>query len=351
MAKQDQDIQFMELAISLAGSAKKSVLPNPQVGAVICINNQVVGKGFHKGPGKAHAEIEAIRDAMKNGVFDFSQASLYVNLEPCCHTKKRTPPCLPVLLDKKFKKIFIATSDPHKEVSGQSIRTLRQSGCELKLGLCRKSALKLNEIYFKNKKTKLPFVSLKLAMTFDGAIATSSGESQWITGPESRKAVHRLRSQVCAIGVGKNTILKDNPSLNVRAGRSMKKIKVVIFGHTKNLHKRKVVSANGIENIIPLSSSKSTLSAQLQNLYLEHQISHLLIEGGARLASEFLKEKLVDDLYLFYGRGFLGGEKSLRVGKNWPAKSLQSIKSFSPQSVEIIDQDIFVYGRTKDLLK
>lgn len=351
MAKQDQDIQFMELAISLAGSVKKSVLPNPQVGAVICINDQVVGKGFHKGPGKAHAEIEAIRDAMNNGVFDFSEATLYVNLEPCCHTNKRTPPCLPVLLDKKFKRIFIASSDPHKEVSGQSIRKLRQGACEVKVGLCRKAALKLNEIYFKNQKTKRPFVSLKLAMTFDGAMATSSGQSQWITGPASRKAVHVLRSKVCAIGVGKNTILKDNPSLNVRAGRSIKKIKVVIFGQTKNLHKRKVVSANGVENIISLSSSKSSLPEQLKNLYLEHQISHLLIEGGARLASEFLKEKLVDDLYLFYGRGFLGGEKSLRIGQNWPAKSLQSIKSFEPQSVEMIDQDIFVYARPNQLLK
>jgi diaminohydroxyphosphoribosylaminopyrimidine deaminase/5-amino-6-(5-phosphoribosylamino)uracil reductase len=340
----DSAENFMRLAIELAKTPFITPLPNPRVGAVIVRKKVLVGKGFHLGPGFPHAEVEAIRDAEKNGVKDFSSAEIFVNLEPCCHTEKRTPPCAPLLIEKKFKKIWIAHLDPNPKVSGRGVRALRKSGIQVEVGLLSSEAESINQAFVKNQKLRLPYVTLKIATTFDGKMADVFGTSKWITGESSRAEVHRLRAEADAIGVGKNTINSDNPSLNIRVGGKTFPRKVIIFGRPKTpLTKLKASRANGLENILQIAS-KEPLRKILRSLYRDHQISHLFVEGGPSLSSQLLIDGLVDKLLIFQGKGILGGKSPYVLGWKWGLKPLSKSIRFTPSSVRLIDRDIFIQG-------
>lgn len=189
------------------------------VGAVIVNQGQVVGEAYHQQAGKPHAEILALHRAgprARGGV-------LYVTLEPCCHSRKRTPPCVPLLIQSGLSRVCVAMADPNPQVSGRGIHQLKRAGLHVTVGVLQDEAQALNEVYRQWVTTGRPFVILKGAMTVDGKISTATGESKWITGHESRRHVHRLRNQVDAVMVGIGTVLADNPDLSARGSGNASK--------------------------------------------------------------------------------------------------------------------------------
>lgn len=339
------DETFMEAAISLAQKAKSSLFPNPRVGAVIVIDQEIKGMGYHRGPGNPHAEVDAIRDAESKGIKDFSDACIYVNLEPCCHLKKRTPPCAPLLIEKKFARVVVGCLDPNPQVSGKGIQLLKKNKIDVDLGCLEQEAQELNRSFFKNQTKSLPYVILKVAMTFDGKMADDFHSSQWISSQASRRWVHDLRSRVDAIAVGANTFDIDNPSLNARTADTVDAKKVVIFGKPKRpIHKSKAAQANGLENIF-ISSSQIPLKTKLKKLYRENQIGTLLVEGGPKLATSFLRSKMVDEVVLFYGRGFLGGRGTHSIFIEKTTSKLSKILQLQIIEAQAIgEQDVMVRG-------
>lgn len=340
----EKEIPWMGRAIKLAKTPILTPLPNPRVGAVIIENGKIISEGFHLGPGHPHAEAMAIQKAERRGKSRFDKSEIYISLEPCCHTNKRTPPCAPLLIQKKFKKVFIACLDPNPEVSGAGVRALRKAGLDVKVGLEESRALNLIQAFIKNQKLKLPYVTLKMATTFDGAWADDFGKSKWITSELSRKRVHRERADADAIAIGARTVDTDNPSLNIRLGRKRSSRRIVIYGTPKRkLQTSKLAHANGLENILRIKSSND-LKASLKALYRDHGICHLFIEGGPTLASAFLENGLVDRILWFQGRGILGGKGRYAIGRQWRLKHLDKSIRFSPDCVEILGPDLLVQG-------
>ena len=203
---------FMKRALTLEARGKGRTSPNPLVGAVVVKGNRIISEGYHKKAGTPHAEILALKKAGSKA----QGATLYINLEPCCHTDKKTPPCTKSIIKAGIKKVVIAMIDPNPKVSGRGIKELKGAGIKTETGIMNAEAKNLNESFIKFITKKEPFVILKIAQSLDGKIATARGESQWITGKESRKYVHKLRCEVDALLVGIGTIKKDNPSLDCR---------------------------------------------------------------------------------------------------------------------------------------
>ncbi|MGZ4107522.1 MAG: bifunctional diaminohydroxyphosphoribosylaminopyrimidine deaminase/5-amino-6-(5-phosphoribosylamino)uracil reductase RibD, partial [Tumebacillaceae bacterium] len=205
------DQQYMQFALDIASQAKGRTNPNPLVGAVIVKDGRIVGFGAHLKAGEPHAEVHAFRmagDAAEG-------ATLYVTLEPCSHHGK-TPPCADLVVRSKVKRVVVAMQDPNPLVAGRGTTRIREAGIEVEVGVLEAQAKRLNERFIYNITTTLPFVVLKTAMTLDGKIATSTNDSRWITGPQAREAVHRLRDEVDGILVGIGTVLADDPELTTR---------------------------------------------------------------------------------------------------------------------------------------
>ncbi len=254
-------------------------------------------------------------------------ASLYLNLEPCTH-QGRTPPCVDRILEARVAQVYVAVRDPNPQVAGKGIRRLRKQGISVHEGLCRDEAIVLNEKYFHFMKRKRPFVLLKLAMTLDGKIATGSGQSQWITGAQARKEVHRLRYEYDAILVGVNTLIKDNPSLDVRWTRSNSIIRVILDSSLRTPPKAKVFNSSDRviifcgrqapkkkfetlserATVIRVSGKKGQLSWKEVLSHLARlKLTSLMIEGGSQVASSALRARIVQKISFFYGPKILGG--------------------------------------------
>lgn len=347
----EKDHKYMRLALNLAKKAEGMTSPNPMVGAVLVKNGKLIGKGYHRKAGLPHAEVEAFTDAEKNG-YRINGADLYVTLEPCSHRNKRTPPCTDSIIERKIKKVYIGTMDQNPEVKGKSMKLLRRSGVEVKGGILEEECTKLNEKFFKYITNKVPFVTLKLASTLDGKIATISGDSKWIGSEKQRKLAHRLRNSSDAILVGINTILIDNPSLNVRLNKNAvsQPIPVILDSDLRispdsnlfNIHDKIIVAANKklkksrkakrLEDegcsLIFLNKDKKTNSLSLKSLLVKlgkMEITSLLIEGGGKVASSALLEKVVDKLVLFYSPKIIGGDGKSMISKLGISKMSQSI--------------------------
>ena len=210
---------FMAKALALAKRGLYTTDPNPRVGCVIVRDSKIVGEGWHRAAGQAHAEIEALRTAG-----DRAQGSIaYVTLEPCCHHGK-TPPCSDALINAGVSRVVAAMQDPNPLVAGQGIKTISDAGIETTIGLLEADAELLNRGFCHRMSHGKPLVVSKLAMSLDGRTAMASGESKWITGDNARRDVHRMRARSSAIMTGIGTVLADNPSLTVRLGDEMDEI-------------------------------------------------------------------------------------------------------------------------------
>ena len=207
-----KDTKWMSRALQLAERGRYTTSPNPRVGCVIVKNDNVIGEGWHQQAGGPHAEVHALRDAGDNA----KGATAYVTLEPCSH-HGRTPPCAEGLIKAGVARVVGAIRDPNPEVAGRGFQMLRDAGIEVTEACLAEQAYALNTGFMKRMTSGLPLVRLKLAMSLDGRTAMQSGESQWITGPEARRDVQRLRAQSCAVITGADSVIIDNPSMTVRA--------------------------------------------------------------------------------------------------------------------------------------
>ncbi len=319
------DESYMSLALSLARRRKGLTFPNPTVGCVIVKDGNIVGLGYHKEAGSPHAEIVALNQAGRSA----ENAEVFVTLEPCSHYG-RTPPCADALIKAKVKKVIVATEDPNPLVRGKGIEKLRKAGVDVKVGILREEAEELNRDFFTYISLERPYITLKLAQTVDGRIATFTGDSKWITSYESRKYAHRLRSEANAILIGINTVLKDDPFLTIRYIPFPKNpLRVVIDPFLKIPLRAKLVKDKSAPTLVffskrkPLKEKKLT-SEGIELVYMEsiklktvlselHKrgIVHLLVEGGAKTVSYFLREGLWDRFIVFQAPLLLGEGKGI----------------------------------------
>ncbi len=319
---------FMRRCFELARQGTGRVSPNPLVGVVIVKNGQIIGEGFHERHGGAHAEP----NAFKNATEDVTGATLYTNLEPCCHTKKLTPPCAPLVIEKRIAHVVICNLDPNPSVAGQGAEQLKAAGVQVTTGVLEQEGEALNEIFFHRMRTGRPLVHLKSAATLDGKTALPSGESKWITGPEAREDGHRGRLQYDAVVIGAETLRKDDPALTIRLpGFTPERMpfRVVLTGSGKLpagaqvfkddfRHRTLVVTGPDIkidslppQQVVRLSTLAPFPFDEFYNKLAEHGIYSLWLEGGAALHSLFLQHKQVDRLTLYLAPKIMGEGRAL----------------------------------------
>lgn len=323
------DERYMGEALQLAQRAIGRTSPNPLVGAVIVRDGHIVGRGWHQKAGTAHAEIHALNEA---GLLA-AGSTIYVTLEPCSHTG-RTGPCTEALIRAGIKKVVVAMTDPNPLVAGTGLELLRKAGIEVVEGVMALQAAQLNESYIKWITTGLPFIAVKAAMTLDGKIATHSGHSRWITGPEARLFVHSLRNQYDAILVGIGTVLADDPELTTRlpeGGRNP--VRIVLDSEARTPLTAKVVTDGQAQTIIavtpraPAARMEALRKAGAEVLVLpecarrvsltalckllgSRMITSILVEGGSEIHGAMIDARLGDKLYWFVAPKIVGGSSA-----------------------------------------
>ncbi len=329
---------YMRRALSLAQQAEGRTWPNPMVGCVIVKDGDVIAEGLHRQAGTAHAE----RDALDNASADVRGATLYVNLEPCCHTAKRTPPCAQALVAAGIARVVIANIDPNPAVSGAGITLLRAAGIEVVTGVLETEGARLNEVFFHNQRSQLPFVHLKIASTLDGRVAMANGQSQWITGETARRHGHRLRATHTAIAVGANTVRTDNPRLTVRlpdyAGPQPIRL---VFSRSGKLPADSHVLTDA-EAVQTRVISDPSLRNALQALYQEG-ICNILLEGGPQLSTEFLKAGLVQRISHYLNPSYLG--EGLSALNGYELQDLHQRLTLKHVEYSVLEDDLVLSGR------
>ena len=307
------DEQFMRRALTLAERGWGQTAPNPMVGAVVVRDEEVVGEGWHEIFGGPHAEVNALAAAGARA----EGATVYVNLEPCNHTGK-TPPCTEALIDAKVARVVVATRDPGVKSAGGAER-LRAAGIDVEIGVLEVEARELNAPFLRSFVSDRPWVTLKLALSIDGAIADSERGRAWLTNEDSRAEVHRIRANVDAIAVGATTFATDHPALTVRGPIQPRvaPIRVVFDPDAKLSAGRTSVleESNGIffVRVADLPASLRALRAR--------GIRSLMVEGGASMASSFLDAELVDRLIIFQAPIVLGGGALAAFGSTSPRRA------------------------------
>lgn len=310
----------MARAMQLARRGIRTTHPNPRVGCVVVADGAVVGEGWHEQAGEPHAEVLALDQAGERA----RGATLYLNLEPCCH-QGRTPPCTDALIDAGVARVVVAMRDPNPQVSGGGIEMLRRAGIEVEVGLMQDTARALNRGFVSRMTRGRPWVTLKSAASLDGRTAMADGESQWITGEAARADGHRLRAAAAAVMTGSGTALADDPALTARtAGVSRQPLRVLIDGRlrvpaTQRLFEptADVVVATAVEttdadypahvDVIGLPDSEGRVDmAGLMRHLGEREVNELLVEGGPALAGWLLKKELVDEIVLYTAPVLLG---------------------------------------------
>ncbi|MHB8543379.1 MAG: bifunctional diaminohydroxyphosphoribosylaminopyrimidine deaminase/5-amino-6-(5-phosphoribosylamino)uracil reductase RibD [Leptospirales bacterium] len=327
--------RFMSKALNLAMKARDTVAPNPRVGAVVVSAGQIVGKGFHERPGLPHAEVLALREAGEKA----RGADLFVNLEPCCHLNKRTPPCTREILSSGVRRVVIALSDPNPEVSGKGIHELRAGGILVSLGLLAHKAFEVNRGFLSLMRNGRPFVTVKGAMSLDGKIATVTGDSQWISGAPSLKYAHELRQVHDGIIVGIGTVLKDNPLLTTRipGRKAHHPVRIILDSWARTPVSSRIFETlsdspvlvavrndapddriRELERVgarmIRISPDPHEGGVSLSSLLI--QLSHeniltVLVEGGAQVTGAFLRNRLADRIRLVLAPLIIGGQDAV----------------------------------------
>jgi len=310
------DHELMARALALAELGWGQTAPNPMVGAVLVRDGEIVGEGYHARYGGDHAEIVALRMAAERAL----GATLYVTLEPCAHHGK-TPPCADAIITAGVARVVAATADPNPVAAGGAARLLA-AGVELEIGVDEKAARELNAPFFHAVHSHRPWVTLKLGISLDGAIADARGQSKWITNPASRRETHRLRSGSDAIAVGIGTVLADDPMLTAREAPVPPRVPPirVVFDHSARvpLNSQLVRTAGEVPVVLVTGKPAPALAEAGVEVIVAHStrealeslkkrgVRALLVEGGAKLAGAFLGESLVDRLVIFQSPRLLG---------------------------------------------
>ncbi|MBU0503096.1 MAG: bifunctional diaminohydroxyphosphoribosylaminopyrimidine deaminase/5-amino-6-(5-phosphoribosylamino)uracil reductase RibD [Candidatus Omnitrophota bacterium] len=322
--------KYIRIAMKLALKAKGKTSPNPLVGALVVKNNRIIGKGFHQKAGSAHAEVIALDEAGK----DAKGASLYVTLEPCVHFG-RTPPCVDRIIRSGIREVAIGMIDPNPLNNGKGIDILKRQKIKVEVGFLEEELRRMNEAFIKYITKKIPLVTVKVAQSLDGKIATKSGDSKWITSDKSRGYAHRLRGNYDAIMVGVNTVLRDNPKLD--AWYSHKNpVKIVVDSQLSTPQSANIFSKNSQVVIVTLltqpgqetenrkilaqkakildvmgKSGEVNLKDMLRKL-ARMQIMSVLVEGGGNLIGSLFDDGLVDKVMFFISPNkIIGGKEAI----------------------------------------
>jgi len=358
----NKDIFYMQKAIELAKRAKGFTSPNPLVGCVIVKNGKIISSAYHKKAGDLHAERLALLKAKENP----RNADLYVNLEPCCYFGK-TPPCTDIIIESKIKRVIVATPDPNPLVNYKGIKILKNAGIKVKIGILEKEAKELNKIFFKNMTERLPYVILKAGLSIDGKIALKNGKSKWITSEKSRQHSQQLRKEVDAILVGINTILIDDPYLDCRIDKREKIKKIIldsngrvplsanfyknsqpsdIFIFTKKMEKAKIekLKNKGVNVIIDKSAGEKVNEKFILKTLFKNGIMSILIEGGSKVATSFIKNKLVDEIFLYIAPRIIGDD-GLSFFGDFGFNKMHQIFSIKENKIIKSGDDILLNGK------
>ncbi len=309
----------MQRCIELARLGAGSVSPNPMVGCVIVCGNEIVGEGFHRKYGEAHAEVNAVNSVATPELL--KESTLYVSLEPCAH-HGRTPPCTGLIIEKQIPRVVIGAADSSPEVAGRGIKKLKEAGIEVVSGVLGQECRELNKRFFTFHEKKRPYIILKWAQTSDGFIdiareSSDYGEPNWITGDLALRLVHKIRAEEDAIIVGTNTALKDNPSLSVRNWAGESSLRIVIDKELKlpetlkffdGTQKTLILNAlktekEDLTEWFKLDFSKDILPQILSELF-SRKILSLIVEGGRQLLESFIRDGLWDEAHVFSGNKF-----------------------------------------------
>ena len=311
------DVIWMRRALQLAAHGLGLVEPNPMVGAVVILDGEVMGEGYHERFGGPHAEVNALAACRSRGV-DPRGATVVVTLEPCCHTGK-TGPCTEALIAAGVGRVVVAMVDPDGRVSGGGIRRLREAGVEVEVGVCEPEARRLNEAFIKRITTGRPWVIAKWAATLDGRTATANGHSQWISNEQSRAVVHQLRGRVDAIMVGVGTAIADDPSLTARPPEGSETAGDSTSFEIKRVARRLVIDRSRQmpagakmfhDNGPPVSILRGPINEELERLAAEG-VTNVLVEGGATLLGVMFATGLVDQIIAFVAPKLFGDADAL----------------------------------------
>lgn len=341
----------MHRALELAERGRYSVSPNPMVGCVIVRDGVVIGEGFHRRAGEAHAEAEALRQAGHA-----RGATMYVTLEPCAH-HGRTPPCADAVIAAGVRRVVVAVSDPHDIVQGRGMARLREAGLEVTSGVGEAEARRLNEKFVWAVSRQLPFVLIKAAMTLDGKLATIAGESQWITADEARERSLALREEYDAILVGSGTVRADNPRLTRRLGLNSSITpwtRVVLDGDGTMPPHPQLLSDGGrtllfspadrevTGNVeVIRTTGRTDLAAVLAELY-GRGLQSVIVEGGAQVISEFLRAGLWQKMILFVAPMAVGGGGAPSILSGDGVQRLTEALRFRFDRAELVGRDLMI---------
>ncbi|MBI4847075.1 MAG: bifunctional diaminohydroxyphosphoribosylaminopyrimidine deaminase/5-amino-6-(5-phosphoribosylamino)uracil reductase RibD [Nitrospirae bacterium] len=386
------DIFFIKKALALAAKGKGRTSPNPMVGAVVVKGGKIIAADYHRKAGTPHAEVLALKKAGERA----KGAALYINLEPCCHTDKRTPPCIKTIIQAGIRKVVVAMIDPNPKVSGMGLKELQKAGIETVSGVMEDEAKRLNEAFIKYITKKGPFVVLKIAQSLDGKIATDKGESRWITGEKAREQVHKLRNEVDAVLVGIGTVKKDDPSLDCRTRGGRNPFRIIVDSKLQIPLDAKVLKHDDGKTIIAtipprppflkggimnspfekggcrgifskkawtdyqkkinlltdmgvrvLTVKENAGKVDLKTLMKELgrlDITSVMIEGGSSINASALSSGIVDKVMIFSAPKIIGGVDSIpSIGGKSPAL-LKNAFNFKNLQVKKVGEDVLLEG-------
>ncbi len=361
------DEGYMRHALALAAKGRGTTTPNPMVGAVIVKDGRIIGEGYHIRAGEGHAEV----NAFKNCTEDPEGATIYVTLEPCSHYGK-TPPCADLVVSKKVARCVVAAMDPNPLVAGRGVKKIQDAGIEVVTGILADESAKLNEVFMKYIVTNRPFVLFKAAMSLDGKIATSTGESQWISSETSREEVHSLRHAYTGIMAGIGTVLADDPMLNCRMEGAKQPIRIIVDSKLRIPMTSKLVQTAGEYPLViacledPDEEKKKALTdagvkvletpandeghvdlSILMELLGMMKIDSVLLEGGGILADSALRAGIVDKVQIYIAPMIIGGESAKTPVEGKGITELADCLKLTDVSVTMSGCDIKVIGSVK----
>ena len=344
--------ELMRICLEDAKKYRFEVAPNPMVCAIVYdeINDKIISKGVHKKYGENHAERNAIIEA---GDIDFSDKTLIVNLEPCSHQGK-TPPCADLIIEKGFKKVVMGIYDPNPLVCSQGAMKLKNAGVEVVTGILEDECKELNKVFIKNVTKKMPYVTVKIATTFDSKIVTAGGESKWVTGEASRAYVQKLRAQHFGILSGSGTILADNPALTCRIKGEKSPQRIIVDRHGKISFDYQVFKDDGTRvflatNNLERDFPKNVTPVEFVNfrdlfLYLFNQgVYSILVETGKTILTALIKQEMADEIYKFvspkiFGNGmdFVGNLNIFKINEAYRLKF---------EDMQRVEEDILIKAK------
>ena len=371
------DLQHLQRALDLAALGGSAVSPNPRVGAVIALGGRVVGEGYHRAVGEAHAEVEAIRDA---GGQELGAATLYVSLEPCCH-QGRTPACTDAIREAGIRRVVVASDDPSPHASGRGLGILRDDGIEVVVagGELAERARLLNQAFRKHARTGRPWVMFKAAMSLDGKVATRSGDSKWISGESSRELVHEWRAASDAVAVGIGTALRDDPLLTARVGgsgsqrladRQPRRVVfdslarlpldsrlladvatvplIVVVSRAAPRGATDALKARGVEVICATGENEQARVRSALDQLGALEVSSLMLEGGPKLAGVFLDVGEIDEIRLFMAPVLLGGRGAREPLESEGAEHVAEALRARTLASERLGDDLLITARIRE---